>query len=99
MSKEHWNLDDDGRLYRAMVAHSQMKSDWHGLPPATTRGAKAGDRLLNGIIVILHLGIAAAVGAFALATLGYIDVPDKGPVAPVTVTKPTLPAIGSDVCG
>lgn len=101
-SKDQWHLDDEGRLHQAMRRMDRNKVEWHGLPAATTRGGKAADRLLNGIIVILHLAVAGIVGAFALSVLGYIDVPNKGQQSPVTVpapARPELPAIGSDLCG
>jgi hypothetical protein len=98
-NKDHWHLDDEGRLHRAMSAQNRNGSTWHGLPAATTRGARKADRLLNGIIVAVHAGIAVAVGAFALAALGYIDVPSKGSGTPVTVTQPADLAISPDLCG
>ena len=99
--KEQWHLDDEGRLHQTMRAMDRTKIDWHGLPVATTRGAKLADRLINGVIVILHAGVAVAMGGFALVTLGFINLPEKDqrPVTVVESPRPTLPAIGSDLCG
>ena len=100
--KDHWHLDDEGRLYQAMRAQDRNKVEWHGLPAATTRGAKAADRIINGIVVTLHVAVVGMVGVFALSVLGYIDDPlDKkqAPIEAPALARPTLPAIGSDVCG
>jgi hypothetical protein len=97
-NKDLWHLDDEGRLYRAMKAQDRNRSDWHGLPAATSRGARAADRLLNGVIVILHLVVAATVGAFALATLGYISFPDKAQTDKGTVTTAATTPIVGDGC-
>lgn len=101
-NKDHWHLDDEGRLYQAMRAQDRNKVEWHGLSPARTRAAQKADRLLDGFIVILHLAAVGLVGVFALSVLGYIDDPlDKkqAPIEAPTLARPTLPAIGSDLCG
>ena len=101
-NKDHWHLDDEGRLYKAMRAQDRNKVEWHGLPAATTRGAKAADHIINGIVVTLHVAVVGMVGVFALSVLGYIDDPlDKkqAPIEASALTRPTLPAIGQDLCG
>ena len=95
---DQWNLDDEGRLHRAMIAHDKTKSDWTGMPVATTRGQKAADRFSNGMVVIAHLVAATVLGGFALVSLGYIDAPNSKQPTPPAVRAPELPKIGTDIC-
>lgn len=91
-SNEQWHLDDEGRLHKVMRAMDTSKVEWHGLPAATTRGARLADRLLNGVIVTLHVGVAAAMLGFVLVTLGYIKTPSSTPSAPQAPIE--VPACG-----
>lgn len=101
-NNDHWHLDDEGRLHQAMRSQDRSKVEWHGLPAATTRGAKAADRFINGVVVTLHLAVAGMVGVFALSVLGYIDDPLEKKQAPIQApadTRPELLAPGQDLCG
>lgn len=100
--EDHWHLDDEGRLHQAMRRMDRSKIEWARTPATASRGEKAADRFINGMVFLLHLAAAGFIGVFALSTLGYIDVPTKGQQAPIEVpapARPELPAIGSDLCG
>jgi len=89
--KEEWNIDDNGRLFRAMNdLDKQTKRTFARYAAAKTaeerRKARAemlANRITSGISYAAVGAACLVMGAFALVSVGFIEAPNQK--APVTV--------------
>jgi hypothetical protein len=91
--REEWNLDDQGRLFKAMSdLDKQTKRTFARYAAAKTaeerrkaRSEVLANRITGGIAYGAVFTACAMMGAFALASVGILNVPSKPAPTPVPV--------------